>query len=285
MTKKEDISAVFRLKPKNYDNKATIKYIGIIDDEEKLVDEIVELDKVIHPDYQTVGKNAIPIHDIGEYEMIGRIYRCNIIGTHLVMDTRYPLMYLNIEYSRPMVSGSLVQIFLSIDMNKEEKNLIKKIPHYVNLQFSGQWVQHIDCDDEFKENYEFMLKDMLENDGAIELNDKLNDKLNNIISDEQIIEWINNYVSKEREFYDNLLKDHNKNFISIKNMRDYYIELCQSAKFYKFLKIAMKCRDIHRKKEAGIEDDEPYIIPDNITKLSDIKQQMIDNDELIIEEQ
>ena len=46
----------------------------------------------------------------------------------------------------------------------------------------------------------------------------------------------------------------------------------------------MKCREIHRRKEYGVEDDSIYVIPDQVTKMSDLKQNIIDNDELIFDE-
>src|ERR1700722_18101998 len=98
-----------------------------------------------------------------------------------------------------------------------------------------------------------MITEFLENEGAREFYKQHNEGNIKYISEEQIILWINNYVSKERLFYDFLMKgEQKKEFTNINKIRDNYVELCQSTKFYKFLKIAMKCRDIHRKREAGI---------------------------------
>ena len=47
----------------------------------------------------------------------------------------------------------------------------------------------------------------------------------------------------------------------------------------------MRCREIHRRKEAGIEDEEEYIVPneDTIVKMSDIEKELLENDEFIDE--
>lgn len=58
----------------------------------------------------------------GNFEIMGRLFRCNIVGTHIVVSSRYPIIYLNVHYDRPMVSGSLFQIFFSIDMDKTEES-------------------------------------------------------------------------------------------------------------------------------------------------------------------
>ena len=277
---------VFRIKPERKSNKCKIKYIGFLNDSEKISDEIVNLDKPIHPEYQTVGKNAIPIDKIGMYNMIGGLYICNIVGSHIIYSNRYPVMYLNIEYERPMVSGSLFQLFCSIDMNKDEKKNIKELNKYVNLEFNGTWKRHLDCDDEFRTKYEVYIRDMLEED-AINLFYKSEDEKyvnlrNTITFYDDIIKWINTYIETEKIFYDLLMSDQTIEFTSISVMKNEFIELCTSTKFHKFLQLALKARETQRRKEYGL-DETTYIVPDSYTKLGDIQKQMIKNDELLFD--
>ena len=108
----------------------------------------------------------------------------------------------------------------------------------------------------------------------------------NILNNEDLkTQWIDNYVSVERKYYDDILKDQPEIFTTIPKMRDKLVELCMSEKFQKFIKIAMKCRYIHRRKEYGIDDDDDvYVVPKEYSKLSDIQNQLIENNELILEE-
>src|SRR5579863_6141264 len=93
---------VFRIKPEKRSSSCIVKYVGYVIDDEKIGDEVVELDKPIHPEYEVFGRHTIPFKKIGEFNMLGRLYRCNIVGSHIVMSSRYPLMYLTVEYDRPL---------------------------------------------------------------------------------------------------------------------------------------------------------------------------------------
>jgi hypothetical protein len=277
------ITTVFRIKPESNTNRAVIKYIGKLNADEKLGDEIIELDTPLHPNALVVGKHAIPIKKIDSFDMVGRLYRCNIVSTHIVVSRRYPLMYLTVEYERPLVSGSLLQLFLSLDMDIKQKRKImdsKNNAGYVGLTFTGSWYLHMDCDDELVENYERFLVKMLEDEAS-----KLLASDCKYMDDNEICEWIENYVRTNRVFYDGLIKEREFKFTTINKMRDWFISLCQSENFNKFIGIAMKCREIYRRKQAGVEDNTPYIIPKNITKLADISNEIIDNDELILEDE
>jgi hypothetical protein len=268
---------IFRIKPINKSNGAIIKFVGSISENEKLGDEILELDKPIHPDYRIVGKHALPIKKINSFELVGRLYRCNIVGTHIVMSSRYPVIYLNVHYDKPMVSGSLFQLFLSIDIDKNQKREIKNNKQYVNLEFNGKYVIHLDCDDEFRANYEKILLEKLEKEAILHVASISG------LTDAEITEEINKYIANERVFYDDLMKNKFVDFKSLSASRDDFIELCTSEKFYKFLEMAMKGRELHRRKEYGIDDDSGYVVPTNITKMNDIKQQLLDNGELILD--
>lgn len=279
---------VFRIKPKNRSNDCTIKYVGYLTEDEKLGDEIVELDKPLHPEYLAVGKHAIPIKKIGMFNMVGRLYRCNIVGSHIAVSSKYPMMYLNVEYERPMVSGSLFQMFFSIDMDREQKKNIKELKKYVNLTFTGRWTRHIDCDEEFTQNYDTYLQEMLEDD-ALKIfyhsEDKEIVEKRNILSEDQITTWVDQYIESERVHYDKFIRSQeNMEFKSIQKLRDDFVEMCMSDRFYKFLLLAMKARDLHRRKDYGIEDATAYVVPKTVTKLDDVRKQMIEDDELILED-
>jgi len=275
---------VFRLKPINRQNKAIIKCVGEINENEKLGDELVELSKPIHPQYAIFGKHAIPIKSIGKYDMTGLIYRCNIIDTHVVITKRYPLMCLNVMYERSIVSGCVFQIFVSIEMPREEKQKIRKNNDYINLEFSGLWFRQIECDKELTDNYDKYLVEMLENEGTNKFFETQNK--DDYKNDESILEWINNYVFEERKYYDDIMNKNGIviNFTTLDNLRDDLVELCMSDKFYKLIEIGMKCREKQRLKERNIDEEMmEYKIPEKITKLDDIKNKLLADDEIDFE--
>jgi hypothetical protein len=277
---------VFRVRPDGSE-RGIIKYVGMVNENDKLGDEIVELDKPIHPKYDIYGKHTLPLKQIDSFDIMGHIYRCNIVGSHIVVSRRYPVMYLDIYYEKSMVSGSLFQIFFSLDMNIEDKKVITDNKKYVDLHFTGKWFRHIDCDDELIENYDTLVTEMLEND-AVHLFYKSDDldiiNKRESFTDDKITEWIEEYIKTEKPFYENFIKETQVSFRTLNKLRDWFIELSQSEKFNKFVQIAMKCREIHRRKEHGFDDESVFVVPTNVTKLDDVKQKMIDDDELIFED-
>lgn len=278
---------VFRIKPEG-NNNGTVKYIGLLNENEKLMDEIVELDKPIHPCWELIGKNALPLDKFGQFNMLGRIHRCNIVGTHIVVSRRYPAMYIDVSYERPMVSGSLFQIFISIDMTMEDKKAITENKKYVNLRFKGNWYMHIDCDEELTANYDNMIENMLQDDAAdifYKSDDIMFIEKRKTYTDSDVLDWIAEYVKKEKPYYDMFIKEHEIEFKSLIKLRDMFIDLSQSTRFNKFISIAMKCRELYRRKENGIDDTNIYSVDnrDNVVKMIDIENALIENDELIFD--
>lgn len=246
---------VFRIKPDGRTG-GIIKHVGNLLESEKLLDEPIELNPPQHTDARFVGKNAIEMKDIGDFVMTARMYRCNIVASHVIVSNRYPVMYVDVSYEKPMVSGSLFQIFASIDMYPEEKKKIKDNKEYIGLKFNGEWYFHIDCDDELKDNYERLLCEKL----GCDINDARLEKYREIVN------------SSRYEFR------------STDKLRDDILTLAKSEEFENLVKIAMKCREIHRRNKYGLTDESTYVVPENVTKLSDISQQMIDNDEIILDD-
>jgi hypothetical protein len=261
---------VFRLKAHNKTNTATIKYVGFYNEGEKLGDETIDLDRQYKSE-KSVGRNTIPLKTIGKFTLTVRLYKCNIVGSHIIASKRYPLMYLDVCYEKTLVTGSLFQIFLSLDIDKEQKKNIKDNKEYVDLKVNGIWRRHIDCDEELKENYEKFLVEMLETDGMDTLYKS---------NDEEI-------VKNERKFYDSLMNDQEMKFLSFLKSRDDLIRLCEDDKFNKFVFIAMKCRDIHRRKEHGLTESSEYVVPkeEDIVKLDDIGKKMMENGEIVFDEE
>jgi hypothetical protein len=71
-------------------------------------------------------------------------------------------------------------------------------------------------------------------------------------------------------------------FRSFNRIRDHFVDLCVSDKFYKFVVLAMKCREIHRRKQYGLpeDSDNSFVVPDSVTHLDSVLQCLIENGEL-----
>lgn len=282
--KHKNTSAVFRIKS-NHGSNVSIKYKGVILETEKLGDEIVELDDVLHPDSDVVGKHAIPIKKIEEYDMIGRIYRANIIGSHIVLRTNYPVMYLSIQYNRSIVTGSLLQIYLSIRMDREQKKAInqtKRYEKYNDMTFSGTWNLTIECDDELKDLWREKIEPCLRDEAIREFHDDYEENIEkHSMTEKEVLDSINQIVNEKMKWYEELMRETVFNFRTIKRARNFFIELSNDVRFHNFLKIAMDCRVIQRRNEQNISE-EIYQIPDNVTNLADLRHQMVENNELIL---
>jgi hypothetical protein len=284
---------IFRIKPFNRTNRSKIRLWGYCNESEKIIDEPMSLNKPIHPEYPTFPhmKECIPFRNYGPYKLTGRFYRCNVSGAHIIVASRYPILYLDIEYERssPSVTGSLFQLIFSIDMDINEKKAIKENKKYRDLEFSGTWVRHLDCDDELKETYGKYLEEILENEGLNKLykSDEMIGQRDALVTEEDTIEWVNRYVESEKSFYDNIMneKTTDLSFLSIERTRDELLKLCCTEKFNTFLRVAMMARDLQRRRKFGITDEDCtiYEIPDNIIKLDDVRNKMIEDDELILD--
>lgn len=270
---RKNVKAVFRLKPIRYEDKALCKYVGYITPDQKLGDQIIHLDKPIHPDKGVYGNDAIPINKIGHYDMIGKIYWSNIIDSYIVVGSRYPLIYLTIEYRRSIANGSLCQFIISFDMDKEQKRSIKNNVEYKNLEMKGKWVFHFDGDGEFFDNYEEKLEILLSN----EYDEEYNKNQDIELSKEE-------YIEKERLKYDYLFKEREFKFDTVTKARDYLVELCQSETMYKLLTIGMDCRRVKRANDHGGPSEFDYVMPEKTIKINDIIDKLKEDDEFILDD-
>lgn len=285
--KHKNTEAVFRIKSLG-GSRVAIKYKGTLTEEQKLGDETVELDEVIHPDHEVVGKHAIPIDNIGSYEMLGRIYRSNIIGSYIVLESNYPVIFLTVEYSRSFVSGSLLQIYLSVKMDQDQKiaiNKSKKYATYKDLQFSGTWNLTIECDPELKELWKEKIENVLKEEVLEEFHsDYEENKEKHEMKPEDLLELINNKVNSQLKWYEDIMSETTFKFVTLKRARNYLIDLAQDPRLQKLLKIGMDCRILNRRAEQNMENGDEYIPPnpDKVVRLSDVRQKMLDDGELIL---
>lgn len=272
---------IFRIKPIRKSNKAISKFVGVIGENEKLIDEVVLLDEPLHHDVDLYGKHAIPLKKIDDYDMIGRLYWSNIIDSYIVLGTKYPILYLSIEYNKPLVSGSLCQFILSFNFDKEEKKKIveqKNNALYKDLEMKGKYSLHFDGDPQFFENYEKLLIEMLRKE-AIE---KMINEGKNDMEDNELLDYVNEYIDNERKNYDNIFYEKEYDFETIGKAKEYFINLCGNKYMNSILKICMECRRLKRLDDVNANDEcFKYEIPKNNIKTKDILEELENNDEFV----
>lgn len=272
---------VFRINPRNRSNTVSIKYVGIINGSEKLGDEIVELDRPIHHDHDVYGKHSIPIKRIGEYEIVGRIYRCNIIADHLIKQTNYPYIYLNVGYDRALVSGSLIQLYLTFEMDMNEKKKITIPQQYIDRTVCGSWRLQIDCEESMLQNYDKLLRKNFEEQLIRKLATP-NTPTDSVLPYSALTySTIGQMVDDKMKRINDLIRGCQFIFDTKDGARNHLIELSQSDNFYQLLVVAMKCRELTRRKESHLDDDSQYVVPSKITKMCNLADELVNNNEFI----
>lgn len=274
---------VFRISPRNRSNDVMIKYVGTVHDSEKLGDEIVELDRPIHHDHDVYGRHSIPIKRIGEYEIVGRIYRCNIIADHLIKQNTYPYIYLNVGYDRALVSGSLLQLYLTFEMDMNEKKKITTPQQYIERTVGGRWRLQIDCEESMLQNYDKLLRKNFEDQMIREFVNKqiIEDSAITQTITPTITQTITRMVNEKMDRINKWIRGDNFIFSTKDGARDGLIELAQSDDFYQLLVVAMKCRELTRRKESHLDDDSQYIVPLKITRMCNLADELVDSNEFI----
>jgi len=268
---------VLQIKPISNTNTAIIKLKGVQDG--KVEDDLVALDENSHNNLKSdvYGKNSIFIKKIGAYDVVGYIYRCNIIDSYIIGGSRYPFMYLTVTYQKGLLMGSILQVIVSIDIDAEEKKKIKSNINYVNLHFSGDWIQHLDFDDELRQNYDKLVREHLENEAF-----KIFYSSDNVDKHswplDKIATWVEIYIADKRQSYYNLLENKTFNFKTTKDTIKYFADLCTSDDLCNFITIAINCREKERSKKMM---SEKYVVPKVVCKLTNIVDELIANNEII----
>ena len=88
-------------------------------------------------------------------------------------------------------------------------------------------------------------------------------------------------MNNKLEYYRKIIEEQKLNiFESIHRHREYFIEMCQDERFKYLLEIGLEYRKKERIEKLGKRSiiEKP---PDNIIKISDIRSELIQNNELV----
>jgi hypothetical protein len=141
----QEMAPVFRIKPLGTDS-CMCKYLGNIENSEKLTDELIEFDK---PADELYGKSTIKLYDIGKYEIMLKVCACNIIGNYVLKNKKIPAYYVTMVYVNQLVSGQLFTLFLYFTPDEKTQKELVLPKHYVNKLMYGSYTLELSADDGF----------------------------------------------------------------------------------------------------------------------------------------
>jgi len=136
-----EMAPVFRIKPLGVDS-SMCKYLGNIENSDKLTDELIEFDK---KEDSTYGKSTIKLYDIGKYEILLKVCACNIIGNYILKNKKIPAYYVTMVYSNQLVSGQLFTLFLYFTIDEKTSKELILPKHYMY----GSYTLELSADDGF----------------------------------------------------------------------------------------------------------------------------------------
>lgn len=271
--KMRESEPVFRLRFIN-NNSAKCRYLGTIENREKLSDEPMKLEDDI---LDLVSR------EMGKYSISVRALSCNIPGTFMLKHKKYPLFYMTFNYTNQLVGGVLFNLYLYINLSKECADSLKLPKNYVDKIMTGNYTIELVPDEGFltfavnkiRPKYEMQVqtkyaeifetltdeeKDKLDQTINIET-EQLLDKLRNKFEPIQLIDQTNpenSYITKSK---------------IIKHM----VKVINDEMFDTLVQLCLEFREYERQQKMGF--DRPIKLPKKVIKLEDFK----DNPEAIEE--
>lgn len=144
--KNEQIFPVFRMKILGAE-RAQCKYLGNVSNENDIMDEGIELTTV--PEKNPHGAFAVKLGVFKKYEVFMKACSCNIVGSYLLANKKYPVFYLTLIYASQLVSGQLFSSFLYFTPDEDILNTLEKPKQYVNRTMAGKYTLELLGDDSF----------------------------------------------------------------------------------------------------------------------------------------
>jgi hypothetical protein len=119
----ESYVPVFKIKPLSL-NDALCKYIGNINNADKLGDDLIEI-----TDKSDKKVSILKLSDVKSYSVFAKTCSCNVIadyfvkkdksGKLIISNKKIPVYYMTILYANQLVSGFLVTLFVYFNLNDD----------------------------------------------------------------------------------------------------------------------------------------------------------------------
>jgi hypothetical protein len=259
--KKENIKTepIFRLKPKYGSYLCDVVCIGFVEIGAEIKDELMEIDTPKEMK-DNIGDNTIHICSHDGYDIIGKMYKCNIKEYMLIGCQKIPLMYLSVSYQKKFITGFLMNIYFYFNVSDETMNEVKTDPNlYMKISLKGHFTLKIVSDDDFFEHFENFIRPSIQKD-IIEFSN------NNNLSNDDILNLTNIKINEYKKIFEPL----NFNTYPHKNkiINTYMKKICSNDMFLDMLKVGVTIRDNARQKTTSYS----FNIPKKINDLKELKK-------------
>jgi hypothetical protein len=231
---------VFRLKPMS-DERVTCKYIGYVENADKLTDQPIEFDEV---NKATGSKTIIGLGKCGDYLVYGKASICNISGGYLIKNKKLPVYYMIVLYNKKFVSGGLFSIFLYFTIDDTTMDTLTEPNKYVNRVLTGKYTMELVTDEGF-------LGELIEKRTPLieqELMEKYVDEFTDNESDnDRLMEKIRNEVNEKLDQYRKLFEPIEIKTTNLKSIIKKMRELIISDIYKDLIVEGLRCREEERK--------------------------------------
>jgi hypothetical protein len=269
---------VFHLKPAS-STRTKCTLTMYIDKAERLSDDQLEVE-TSEEIREKIGNNTLLIGTVNSYVIIGKYCACNIPGSYLLENSKFPVYYLSVIYNKQFVTGCLFNLFLYFTMDDDTKKRLNTPQKYYKALMDGKFtVQCMPTDEDFLDKVksfveqEIMLKyqDEFSKNSDLEFQDKIMDSVVNDIDSE---------MNEIKKFFESQPFDkENDRVPTQKSVFKRLNEMCDSKVFKKLVSYGLLIREKERYEEKC--PDASYEAPKNIINLREIKENPEKLDEIM----
>lgn len=255
---------VMKIKPVGL-NHARCGFVDAITEDERTVDEVIELE-----DSKLIT--------IGEYELNIMPKRCNVVATYILNHTKIPVYAVSVIYSKKFVAGQLLTLYIFFDMEEESRQKLIKSQVIKNQMVRGKYVIELISDDGLlasvlerrkKELVDELLLEYLQTHGENE--EEMNLFMNTI--DNKIEERLDQY----RNLY-TPIEFTEDDSISQKRLIDRLIKMFRTNIYTEYMKACLDIQDEKRREKYGVNNLKP---PKRVIDLKELKANPEKIDEIV----
>lgn len=275
--KYKNVVPVFRVIPTYGTNEAKIKLKGTIFAGTQFGDESMEFE-TDDVSKEKFGNNVMAVHNAYGYMIVGRMFHCNIIGSYLLQNNKFPVFYMSVMYEKKFVTGFMFSIYVYFKANDETMKKMDKPQKFLTSDLAGEYIVEVDADDDFLKKLHSYAKPILEEKYMSEL--AVDENCDEQTMNRMIQSVIDRADARLKE-YDNILKPIVLTKYPHKNViiNKYIKELCKNHVFLEMIEHGVKMRDDERRGDTDVNVS--YVMPKRIFNFDELKDNPDKVDELL----
>lgn len=268
--KYKNVIPIFRVIPTYGTNEAKFKLKGTIFAETKFGDEPMEFetDAISKEKY---GDNILHIHNTNGYMVGGKMFHCNIIGSYLLKNDKFPIFYMSVMYEKKFVTGFMFSIYVYFKASEESIKAIDDPKKFLTRELSGEYIIEVDADEDFLKKLNLYAKPVLEEKYMNELASICDENCSEQEMNRHIQTVIDKVDARLNEYADVLKpivikKYPHKNVIINKYMK----EICKNKIFLEMIDYGVKMRDDERRGDN--DTNYSYSMPKRIFDFDELRK-------------